>query len=97
MLHCWQADPASRPTFSELVHAITTMVKQIEHKTGMAQRNIQTTYVNITECSHYHYQDEVDGAGSSSERTLSNRSRGDREDDDAFVENHVRETTPLKV
>ncbi|BFZ14638.1 hypothetical protein BsWGS_17677 [Bradybaena similaris] len=100
MLQCWHANPAERPTFSQLAHSITTMVEQIEHKMGMAHRNIQSTYVNITECNHYHYRDAVDGMGGHgprSERTLSDQSKGGGEDDDVFVDSHLRETTPLKV
>ncbi|CAG5119896.1 unnamed protein product, partial [Candidula unifasciata] len=99
MLQCWHAVPAERPTFSQLYRDITTMVEQIEHKMGNVQQNIQSTYVNISECNHYHYRDEVDGmgiGGPKSGRILSNQSQGGGEED-AFIDSHVPETTPLKV
>lgn len=60
MRNCWSADPASRPTFSQLVTDILNMVEELEHITGSQQRNIKTTYVNIDECTNYHYHDDLE-------------------------------------
>ncbi|CAL1535044.1 unnamed protein product [Lymnaea stagnalis] len=112
MLHCWQEDPAQRPTFAELVDDIADMVAQIEHKTGVMRRNIQSTYVNVTECNHYHYRDDVQGAGGGSTskqpggggstskqpREFSDRRKKVQDDnDDEVFDDRVTETTALKV
>ncbi|GFO06236.1 hepatocyte growth factor receptor [Plakobranchus ocellatus] len=89
MLECWQWLPTDRPTFSELVEKIRTMVEQIEHKTGVIRRNIQSTYVNVSECNNYHYRDEVDlgDSGDSRFRPRVNTSdRAQEEEEDAKEE-----------
>ncbi|GFN81497.1 hepatocyte growth factor receptor-like [Plakobranchus ocellatus] len=89
MLECWQWLPTDRPTFSELVAKITTMIEQIEHKTGVIRRNIQSTYVNVSECNNYHYHDEVDlgDSGDSRFRPRANTSdRAQEEEEDAKEE-----------
>ncbi|KAK7474534.1 hypothetical protein BaRGS_00034228 [Batillaria attramentaria] len=60
MMRCWSADPASRPTFTQLVNDILAMVEQLEHTTGNHRRNIQSTYVNVNECTDYHYRDDLE-------------------------------------
>ncbi|KAK0042793.1 hepatocyte growth factor receptor [Biomphalaria pfeifferi] len=103
MKHCWHENPAKRPTFAQLVDDIASMVAQIEHKTGMMRRNIESTYVNVGECSHYHYKDEVQGmgmAGSFKQSTTNGRVKREDEDDDVFEEEEedkATEATALKV
>ncbi|KAH9519880.1 hypothetical protein Btru_071127 [Bulinus truncatus] len=100
MLHCWDGDPVVRPTFAQLVDDITNMVAQIEHKTGMMKRNIESTYVNVEECNHYHYKDEVEGMGvaGSSKRAVTNGRIKKEEDDEVFEdEGKADEATALTV
>ncbi|XP_059144020.1 hepatocyte growth factor receptor-like [Physella acuta] len=98
MQNCWAENPSDRPTFAELVDDITDMVKQIEMKTGMMKRNIESTYVNVAECSHYHYRDAVDGMGNArSKKDPSNNNHKVEEEDDVFDDQQVTEHTSLKV
>ena len=60
MLRCWSSDPASRPTFHQLEIDILAMVEQLEHTTGSHRRNIHSTYVNVDECTNYHYHDDLE-------------------------------------
>lgn len=60
MLQCWSADPVSRPTFHQVEIDILAMVEQLEHSTGNHRRNIQSTYVNVNECTNYHYRDDLE-------------------------------------
>lgn len=60
MMHCWSADPASRPSFDQLVKDILAMVETLEHSTGSHCRNIDSTYVNVSECTNYHYSDDLE-------------------------------------
>ena len=60
MLQCWSGDPISRPTFHKLEMDILAMVEQLEHSTGNHRRNIRSTYVNVNECSNYHYRDDLE-------------------------------------
>ncbi|RUS73067.1 hypothetical protein EGW08_019164, partial [Elysia chlorotica] len=89
MLECWQWLPAERPTFSQLVEEITNMVEQIEHKTGMIRRNIQSTYVNVSECNNYHYRDEVDLGDSGSSESRPHRNNSAKADEDESREDDV--------
>ena len=67
------------------------MVEQIEHKTGMIRRNIQSTYVNVNECNEYHYRDAVDlsDAGSPAAKPLRSRSQGAEEEEEEGQEDDV--------
>lgn len=60
MLKCWSGDSSSRPTFKQLEVEIVDMVNQLEHATGNQRRNIRSTYVNVSECANYHYQDDLE-------------------------------------
>lgn len=62
MRNCWEFDPKDRPQFSVLVTSIAEMLSVLEHKMkqGQQRSNIQSTYVNVENCTEYHYgnQDE---------------------------------------
>jgi hypothetical protein len=60
MVHCWEKEPNDRPSFHQLEQDIVAMVEQLEHATGNNRRNIQSTYVNVSECANYHYHDDLD-------------------------------------
>ncbi|KAL5014848.1 hypothetical protein ScPMuIL_009118 [Solemya velum] len=62
MRRCWAPIPADRPTFHNLVAEILHMIEQLEQKMKQGQKmsNIDMTYVNLQECSNYHYDDELD-------------------------------------
>lgn len=97
MQNCWAENPSDRPTFAELVDDITDMVKQIEMKTGMMKRNIESTYVNVAECSHYHYHDAVDGMGNARSKKNPSNNNHKVEEEDVFDDQQVTEHTSLKV
>ena len=61
MRKCWLPNAKDRPTFSELNLEIKDMIKMLEHamKQGEDKANIQTTYVNMDNCTDYHYTDEL--------------------------------------
>ena len=65
------------------------MVEQIEHKTGMIRRNIQSTYVNVNECNNYHYRDEVDLGDSGSSGSRPRRNTAEDADEEESKEDDV--------
>lgn len=69
MMQCWSADPGSRPSFSQLVADILAMVEQLEHATGNHRRNIHSTYVNVEECTNYHYHDDLEQMRANASKT----------------------------
>ena len=61
MRKCWLPNPKDRPTFSQLTHEIKDMITMLEQAMGQGddQPDIQTTYVNMENCTDYHYTDEL--------------------------------------
>ena len=57
MRNCWEFNPQDRPQFSDLVKTIMEMLSVLEHKMkqGQHRSNIQSTYVNVDNCTDYHY------------------------------------------
>ena len=61
MRKCWLPNAKDRPTFSKLAREIKDMITMLEHamKQGEDKADIQTTYVNMDNCTDYHYTDEL--------------------------------------
>ncbi|XP_053377268.1 hepatocyte growth factor receptor-like isoform X2 [Mercenaria mercenaria] len=66
MRKCWHPNPKERPEFSHLAHEINDMITMLEQamKQGQHTADIQTTYVNMENCTDYHYTDELMPKGS---------------------------------
>ncbi|XP_052781124.1 hepatocyte growth factor receptor-like isoform X1 [Mya arenaria] len=66
MRKCWHPDPRKRPEFSQLSYEISEMINMLEQamKQGEHTADIQTTYVNLENCTDYHYTDELMPPGS---------------------------------
>lgn len=62
MRNCWEFNPTDRPQFSDLVKTIMEMLSVLEHKMkqGQHRSNIQSTYVNVDNCTDYHYGNQED-------------------------------------
>ena len=61
MRKCWLPNAKDRPTFSQLTREIKDMITMLEQaqNQGEDQPDIQTTYVNMDNCTDYHYTDEL--------------------------------------
>ena len=61
MRKCWLPNPRDRPTFSQLTHEIKDMITMLEQamNQGDEKADIQSTYVNMENCTDYHYTDEL--------------------------------------
>ena len=56
MWKCWLPNPKDRPSFSEIGREMKDMMTMLEHamKQGSEQMDIQTTYVNMDNCTGQH-------------------------------------------
>ncbi|KAL4226642.1 hypothetical protein ACF0H5_014623 [Mactra antiquata] len=61
MRKCWHPNSKQRPEFSQLAHEIKDMINMLEQamKQGDHTADIQSTYVNMENCTDYHYSDEL--------------------------------------
>jgi len=60
MLSCWDSQPASRPTFGELIKEIHAMVRRLESENNdlyACPRDLEVNYINMNPPIGYYNQD----------------------------------------